>query len=456
MSDEPTHATLRARSLSLKKKPPTKTPAPSSLTSFSYRVLRLEDSMCPDRCFFDHDETYIRKRLPLEALEKFALLEVESSPPLPYRDERVNLAASYVLKYLETRDTHDWFHVMIKAVAFESFLEAVKNESRCRCRLLAFSCWCDGGRYEKPEHRQHRHMVAVCSPRGRFESEIWNRVAVAKTDDRPCPNYPCKGSRRIQSVMHLVNTLGYLSQRQSNHVCSSSPRGRKSKKPSENKHFYIFTTLPTHYRLPLATLWDEGLAKLMYQQFFRNISVESVVRHPFSYAKSQWRQKIEDFYGLPRGVVLPVDKRFSPTDRETPHYVHLLNGRKLFFEIRPENQHLDEKAWLEMQVRGGNSFYENVGGEWWFPRKDDQEKLNLVLPRENRIRELELEKEGLKIDSIRLKALIADLEKKIDATTDTTNTTTTDSTNTNATNAGATVTNGNVNIDRVIINNHYK
>ena len=457
----------------------------ASSTAVSYKILPLEDSMCPDRCVFDHDETYILKHLPPEALETFALPEVESLPLLrvPYTDDRVNLAASYVLKYLETRDTHDWFHLMVKAVAFESFLKAVVTEveDRYRCRLLEFSCWCDGGRYPEARHRQHRHMVAFCSPKGRFESEIWNRVDVV--DDRPVPNYLCKGMRKIQGPMHLVNTLGYLSKRTSR--CQFSLKMDKQK-PLNKNHFYIFKTLPVRYRLPLVVLWDEGLAKLMYQQMFQNVSVEKVVRHPLSRAKSQWRQKIDDFYDLPRGIVLPVDRRYVPTDRETPHYLYLLNGRKLHFEFRPDSRQsrsCSEEEWLDMQVRGGNRFYENLGGEWWVPRKDDQEKLNLVVPRENRIREMETEIEDLKrestrqkasieslncesirqkalieslqCESIRQKALIVDLEKKLNTYTSNTPNTTTKTTSTTTTAA----TNGNFNIDhvdRVIINNNYK
>ena len=461
---------------------PTPSITSTTTTNVSYKVLPLDDAMCPERCVFDHDETYILKHLPTEALESFAQLEVESLPRLrlPYTDERVNLAASYVLKYVETRETRDWFHVMVKAVAFESFLKAVV-EAEDRCRLLEFSCWCDGGRYEKPEHRQHRHMVAVCSPKGIFESEIWNRV---DADDRPVPNYLCKGTRKIQSPMHLVNTLGYLSKRTSR--CEFSLSKKKKEKPLNKNHFYIFKSLPSKYRLPLVVVWDEGLAKLMYQQMFQNVSLESVVRHPLSRAKSQWRQKIDDFYDLPRGIVLPVDRRYVPTDRETPHYLYLLNGRKLHFEFRPDSRQsrsCSEEEWLDMQVRGGNRFYENLGGEWWVPRKDDQEKLNLVVPRENRIREMETEIEDLKrestrqkasieslncesirqkalieslqCESIRQKALIVDLEKKLNTYTSNTPNTTTKTTSTTTTAA----TNGNFNIDhvdRVIINNNYK
>ena len=351
--------------------------------------------MCPERNFFDHDCSYIRDALPSSALEPFALLEVDPPRLLPYADPNVRLAASYVEKFLETRDTHDWLHVMVKAVAFESFERAIREDGNTR--LLAFSCWCDGGgRYREARHRQHRHAIAVSAPKGHFKNRVWNRV---EASDRPCRNFPDKKMKKIVYPMHLVNALGYLSSRNSR--CEFTIK-ENSKTPKKKNHFYIFRPLPFEYRLALAVLWEEGLRKLMYQEFFQNVSVERVVRRPLERGRTQqrnqqWKQRIGDFYDLPRSLVLAVDPEYFPTDRETRHHAYLLDGRKLHFEFRPDLLLSDEEGWwLDAQVRGGNCFYENVGREWWVPRKRDQRLLNSIVPRDRRIRDLETENDRLK------------------------------------------------------------
>ena len=53
--------------------------------------------------------------------------------------------------------------------------------------------------------------------------------------------------------------------------------------------------------------------------------------------------------------VLPVDRKFLPTTKVTPHYIYLANGRKVYFESSPENALLDDETWLRKQVEGGNA-----------------------------------------------------------------------------------------------------
>lgn len=352
----------------------------------THKTVPSNTPMCAELCFFEHDGHYIRNRLPPEALEHFSLLTDVDIPRVPYSDERVNLAASYVRKFLDTAESHEWLHLMVRAVAFESFLDAAK-ESR-RVRLLAFSCWCDGGGYEEPRHRQHRHLVAVVPREVRFETEVWDRV---RADDRPRGNYRCKALKRIEDPLHLVNTLGYLSRRTSR--CDFDFK-KKRNRPLEKNHFFIFKTLPVGYRLALAVLWEGGPARLMYQELFQNVSIEKVVRRPLERKRSRWRQKVGDFYKLPRGLVLSVDRDYVPAQNQTtPHYVYLPSGRKLHFEHCP-----GRPDWFAKQIEGGNCFYENASEDWWIPRKRDQELLNLIVPREDTI-----EKQAREIASLRKK-----------------------------------------------------
>ena len=75
---------------------------------------------------------------------------------------------------------------MVKAIVFNKFLQIIQEDGDMT-KTLAFSCWCDGGPYEEPEYRQHRHMIIV-APKGHFESNFWPQIELIQ-EQRPCQNY---------------------------------------------------------------------------------------------------------------------------------------------------------------------------------------------------------------------------------------------------------------------------
>ena len=182
------------------------------------------------RNFFDRSSNFIRRFLPPEALELFCILPVDMNNDEDYE----HLVAAYVREYLKNRNTHDWFHIKLKAVCFESFLRVIRADGG-KTALLPFSCWCDGGRqYEVEQYTQHRHMIAVAPKSGKhFVKNIWLKIT---TNSRPKRKFPSKTLRKIESVDELIELFGSLSQRMSR--CEFSYDAELA----SDKHFYLFQT----------------------------------------------------------------------------------------------------------------------------------------------------------------------------------------------------------------------
>ena len=155
------------------------------------------------------------------------------------------MALSYTETYLQTKDTHAWYHVMVRLAAFPSFIRALRNSS---AKVLRFSCWCNGGIYEAERHRHHRHLILTL-PKESFEV-FWKEVTLEDPDDKPSRRFPCKMEKPIQSPLHFVNTLGYLSHRKSR--CQFSFREEEREQGDLfYHHFYTFQSLPLDYKLIL-------------------------------------------------------------------------------------------------------------------------------------------------------------------------------------------------------------
>ena len=362
----------------------------STKETIRYRLLSLKHAY-PEKDFFNH---ILASPDPLtEFLSDMHLgwpLDVHP-PPITFPDENLNLAIAYVRKYLETKNTHDWFHAMIKVVAFESFARAMDEEGGSS-RTLEFSCWCDGGPYEQARHRQHRHMILVSYPKGHFKRNVWPKVKVSQENKPLVSNFPCKLLRHFKSPMHFINTLGYLSHRESGCNFANDETKHPVQSNGSMNHFYLYKTLPESFLLPLALQWDNGIYSLLYQTKFRNISIPRLVEHPLIQNGGHWEQKIKHFYGLECGLILPVAKIFVPTDQPTPYFFHLIQGKKLYFEKCA----LDDETWLRKQIQGGNCFYEIVGEHLWRPRDRDQKILNFHMPVLERCQKVEAENAHLK------------------------------------------------------------
>ena len=345
------------------------------------------------RDFFDHSSYIIRECLPSVALDHIWLLEIDN-PFTLFRDSNLNLAASYIRYYNETRNTHDWIHVMVKAASFKHFIE-VMNKDRGETRTLAFSCWCDGGHHVDAWFRQHRHFVVV-APKGHFNTQVWSRVP-------EFPGIPCKGAKNITNSFHLMNVLGYLSKEKSR--CEFTIKTVKGKNPLQKKHFYIFETLPVDFYKPLATQWNNGIFQTLYLEKFQYETIHHLTESSLIFENSQWKIKISDIENVQRNIVLPVAKEYSPTRQETSLYIHLTRGKKLYFQFDPENENLNERDWLQKQVRGGNVFYNIIDNEKWIPPEEYQKQLNFLMPWLEKIKKLEKENFYLKekIESLKEK-----------------------------------------------------
>ena len=62
-------------------------------------------------------------------------------------------------------------------------------------------------------------------------------------------------------------------------------------------------------------------------------------------------------------VVIPVTKSMVPSVSETPYFIELYDGQKLYFENSPENELLSDEEWLNKQIAGGNFFLFIPDGE---------------------------------------------------------------------------------------------
>lgn len=90
-----------------------------------------------------------RSKLPdlsPQAYELFSQVHLDPLP-LPLQDEGLNLAAGSVRKYLHLGKDFECLHIMVRAVAFSSFLRALEEGDAGQTQFLPFFCWCDGGTY---------------------------------------------------------------------------------------------------------------------------------------------------------------------------------------------------------------------------------------------------------------------------------------------------------------------
>lgn len=339
--------------------------------------------MYPEKDFFG--------RLALPELPAMAYQSIFEPPDewwyepatLTFSIDSLNLAAACLRKFLATRHTLDWCHLQVHAVAIPSFYQAMEEDGGVTV-LLPFWCWCDGGFHKEARHRQHRHMIAV-APKGHFFKNVWKKVTVV-SEEKPFEWYKCLRSRSIKSPKHLMNTIGYVSQRIS--TC------RVSADLNTNlNHFCINITFPKKFKWVLACLWEEGLQQLIYQKC-RLLNPNKLMLCA-QRIQNTWKICVQRLPKLPIKLVLPVSKNFFPTCQTTSYFLHLGHDRKLYFEKDDERQ-LDDTEWGRVQARSGNCFCRVIGKDWWTPTLYQRRFFSMIQPLKNRIAELEKENEYLK------------------------------------------------------------
>lgn len=336
---------------------------------------------CPEKDFFNHSKL---PDLPPVAYQSiFGPTEEWWQEPdsLSFSIPSLNLAAICVRKYLQLRDTFDWYHLQVHAVAFESFYRAMEQEKNIV--LLPFWCWCDGGRLKEARHRQHRHMIAVV-PKGPVFKALFKKVTIAPKE-KPFDRYRCFHSRRITNPQHLINVIGYVSQRLSKCQVSSTVQ-------TDLNHFYINITFPKRFKWVLACVWYGGIQRLLCQHYrFMD------PHHLLTYAQNilgVWKMSVHHLPSLPKNLVLPVAEQFFPTTEPTPYFLYLGKYRKLYFEKK--ERPLAGKEWCQVQASLGNCFFQILEKGWMTLSKEQSQYLDIVQPFQSRIDQLEKENHHLK------------------------------------------------------------
>lgn len=349
----------------------------TSQVAFENFVIDDSEPMCPERSLFGRS---IIPNLSTLAYKHIFLMDLDI-PSLPFQDEGISKAVGCIQKFLKLHKKYEFFHCMVRAVAFPSFLRAMEADQGLSC-TLPFSCWCDGGKEREPLHRQHRHMIIVSPEQGRFDREVWRKISIPRKD-RPFKNFKCIRKKPIESAMHLVNTMGYLSKRESR--CNGT--FGKNRRVKENlNHFWILTPLPKNFRLPVVLQWDGGIMKLITQEY-RNLKPEILAQAPLQKNNGQWQIAVKNLPGIQLYLVLLVSKEFKPTTRgPTNHLLHLNRGQKLYFEKDDSLKTLDAQTWGRIQAKMGNLFYSVVGDELWTPSPFQQTCLTVF---ENKMDEID-------------------------------------------------------------------
>lgn len=279
---------------------------------------------------------------------------------LEFNHPGLNKAIAYVHYFLQTHHNTEWLHVKIRAPAMQSFYNLLNAQDE-RVRTLNFSCWCNGGDPEEAFLRQHRHFIVVCSPPGYFEEHVERHIQLTCL---PHPDYKGIYSKRIVSAMQLVNTMGSLSTHETR--CLFDCKG-----PLQHNHFKIFMTLSRNYKLPCVLQWDGGILELLDQEY-HDLDLDAVEPSAFQFVQNKWRIKIRNLPGIQLKTVLRIQPEYAPCEGPTPFFVHLIRGRKIYFEWDCEHCNLTKKEWLQKQVDGGNVFYGVVANEYWTPRPELQ------------------------------------------------------------------------------------
>lgn len=305
----------------------------------------------------------------------------QETDTLTFSIPSLNLAAICVRKYINTQRTFDWIHLQVSAVAFLSFYRAMEEEKGAIV-LLPFWCWCDGGRIKKARYRQHRHMIAV-APKGHFCRTVLKKIT---PKDKPFERYKGFHCQPIKSPQHLINTMGYVSQRISQCQMSSTVM-------TDLNHFCLNITFPKKFKWVLACVWKKGWQQLLSEQYqfmdpFHLLYYAQRVHHT-------WKISGKHLPGLPKNMVLPVSKQFFPTQQKTPYFLYLGHKRKLYFEKK--QQQLEETEWLHVQAYSGNCFFQTLEKGWLNLSKEQSRYLGMVRPLQKRIDELEMENDYLKM-----------------------------------------------------------
>ncbi|GFT12891.1 uncharacterized protein NPIL_519221 [Nephila pilipes] len=255
--------------------------------------------------------------------------------------EASGLAEVYGILQRFTWGDLDWFHNMVKHDAFETFfweMEKIRNQFV----LLLFWCLCDG-MVSGTSRTQHRHMIVACELESSFK-DIWQY----KIRYKFLNSGRAKKCVKIQDAFHLARVIVYVNQRKAG--CDGwipkyvTDLGQLS-------HFHMNRQLREHSIAFLCTLFPGWIQKLFVDQNGKkNVfhwETESIHKRDQWYNK-QWKVPIRVMGWKFINCVIPLDRRYEPSEEHTPVYLSLHGSKKLYLKWRNMEQDVN---WAFQSIR---------------------------------------------------------------------------------------------------------
>ncbi|GBO45342.1 hypothetical protein AVEN_77682-1 [Araneus ventricosus] len=180
------------------------------------------------------------------------------------------------------------------------------------------------GLKDKDGQRQtHRHMIVACEKESTFVDDLTYKVRIS--------NNRAKLKVPIKNVHHLFRTMVYVSQPR-----ASCDRGIPDDLEGDSMgHFHLLHSMSDHAIAFLCPMVPGGMEKLLEEQN-QNKNVVDWEQN----AVNRGRYKS---WNVPIGItgfrflncVIPVDKRYEPTEEETDFCLYLHREKLLHFKMNP-------------------------------------------------------------------------------------------------------------------------
>ncbi|GBN16676.1 hypothetical protein AVEN_224683-1 [Araneus ventricosus] len=249
-------------------------------------------------------------------------------------------AYAIVMKYLQ--DDMHWFHLMVKHTAFEAFVR-VMTPIRDQFVVLSYGCLCDGLEGENGQRQTHRHMIVACEKESTFVDDLTYKVRIS--------NNRAKLRVPIKTVHHLFRTMVYVSQPR-----ASCDRGIPDDLEGDGMgHFHLLHPMSDHAIAFLCPLVQGGIKKLLEEQN-QNKNVVDWEQNAVKRGRYQsWNVPIGITGFRFLNCVIPVDKRYEPTEEETDFCLYLHREKLLHFKMNPSLLDLSDDEWIAYQASKGNT-----------------------------------------------------------------------------------------------------
>lgn len=263
-----------------------------------------------------------------------------------FENSHLNTAVASIQLYLHLMQKTDWHHIMVRAPAYSSLVDALDSKN---CGTIPFSCFCDGG-------GQHRHLIVITQPKGAFNKVIWKKINCFKKNSNI-------RKQLIESPFQLVNLICHLSQRNTRCEFTFFDLDEDNDVGPEN-HFNITTPLSVICKPVMTMQWDGGVMEFINHKY-KYVDPKSLLPVAKNFG-GLWGIRFKNLPGIEKFTTLPISKKFRACAFSETLYLHLLNGKKLYFE--ETNEPVQEK------------YFDCISDEIWFPTIHQQRCINLAKP----------------------------------------------------------------------------